>query len=339
MAKATAAKGRSRARKAKETSAAAGFLEALKFVSAAQKKGGHIYQQHVVIQNQTISAFDGQLTIGRRIEEDLTACPQSDLLAAALGKCGEQFSITQGDNSRITIQSGKFKAVVPCVDLTSMPTTYPDPNIAVIDNRIKEGFAAVMALATEGAASVLEASLLLQANSVYATNKIVVLEFWHGIDLPPGLVIPKAAAQVIAKSERDLVGFGFSASSATFWFDDESFIKTQLFSECWPNVDAILNKNVNPWPLPDGFFDAVKAVASFTATGNVYFAKGEMRSHPDGLDGAQYEVEGLPAGQAYNGKLLLMIEPYMLSADFTSYNGQAFFFGDGIRGAIAGIRN
>lgn len=339
MAKPTAAKGRSRARKTKETSAAAGFLDALKFVSAAQKKGGHLYQQHVVIQNQTISAFDGQLTIGRRIEEDLIACPQSDLLAAALGKCGEQFSISQSDNGRITIQSGKFKAVVPCVDFASMPTTYPDPNIAVIDNRLKEGFAAVMGLATEGAASVIEASLLLQAGSVVATNKVVILEYWHGIDLPPGLAIPKVAAQTVVKAERDLVGFGFSPSSATFWFDDESFIKTQLFSEGWPNINAILNKNVNPWPLPEGFFEAVKAVASFTVTGNVYFTPGEMRSHPDGLDGAQYEVEGLPAGQAYNGKMLLLVEPYMTTADFTSYNGQAFFFGDSIRGAIAGIRN
>lgn len=330
--------GRKRARKAKETTAASGLIAALKFVSAAQKKGGHVYQQHVVIQNQTISAYDGLLTIGRKIEEDFAACPQSDLLAAALGKCGETLSIAQGDNGRLTIQSGKFKANVPCVDFASMPTQYPDPNIAVIDNRIKEGFAAVMGLATEGAQHVMTASLLLQANSVLATNRIVILEFWHGIDLPPGLVIPKAAAQVIAKSERDLVGFGFSPSSVTFWFDDESFIKTQLFSEQWPNTDGILNKSVNPWPLPEGFFDAVKAVASFTDTGNVYFRPGEMRSHPDGYDGASYEIEGLPDGQAYNGKLLLMVEPYMQTADFTSYNGQAFFFGDNIRGAIAGIK-
>lgn len=330
--------GRTRARKAKATTAASGLINALKFVSAAQKRGGLIYQQHVVIQNNTISAYDGLLTIGQRIEEDLEACPQSDLLAAALGKCGEQFSMSKSDNGRITITSGKFRAVVPCVDSAAMPLTLPDPSIAVIDNRIKDGFAAVMALATEGAQHVVSASLLLQANSVVATNRIVILEFWHGIDLPPGLVIPKAAAAVIAKCDRNLCGFGYSAHSATFWFDDGSFIKTQLFSEQWPNVNALLDKNVNPWPLPEGFFDAVKATASFTDSGNVYFTAEEMRSHPAGLDGAQYEIEGLPDGQAYNGKLLLMVEPYMLAADFTSYNGQCFFFGDGIRGAIAGIK-
>uniref|UniRef100_A0AAU6W103 Replicative clamp n=1 Tax=Pseudomonas phage Pavpe01 TaxID=3138545 RepID=A0AAU6W103_9VIRU len=331
--------GRARARKAKEQTAASGLIAALKFVSSAQKKGGHIYQQHVVIQNKTISAYDGLLTIGQVIEEDLEACPQSDLLAAALGKCGERFSISKGDNGRLTITSGKFRAVVPCVESASMPLCMPDPSIAVIDDRIKAGFSAVMGLATEGAQHVVSASVLLQGGSVVATNRIVVLEYWHGIDLPPGLVIPKAAAQVIAKCDRPLCGFGYSASSATFWFEDGSFIKTQLFSEQWPNVDALLNKNVNPWPLPDGFFDAVKAVSSFTDTGNVYFTPTEMRSHPDGLDGAQYEIEGLPDKLAFNGKLLLLVEPYMMSADFTSYNGQAFFFGDGVRGAIAGIIN
>jgi len=331
--------GRKRAAKAKATSAASGLIEALKFVSSAQKKGGHVYQQHVVIQNNTISAYDGSLTIGQYIEEDLTACPQSALLMAALLKCGEKLSMAQGDANRITIQSGRFKANVPCVDLTSMPATTPDPPIAHIDNRIKDGFNAVMALATEGAKHVIEASLLLQANSVVATNRSVIIEYWHGIDLPPGLVIPKASAQVIAKCDKNLTGFGFSPYSATFWFEDNSFIKTQLFSEQWPDIGAILDKATNPWPLPDGFFDGVKAVSSFTDAGYVYFTDEEMRSHPDGVDGARYEVEGLAAGLAFNGKYLLICEPYMTSADFLTHGRQVFFFGDNVRGAIAGISN
>lgn len=334
---ATESKGRKRARKASVNSAAAGLIDALKFVSVAQKKTGHVYQQHVVIKDGTITAFDGGLTVGQPIEEDFEACPQSEFLASALAKCGESISISHGNNGRLTVQSGKFRANVPCAAFESMPLVLPDPNIAVTDNRLREAFAAVMGLATEGAATVIEASILLQAGSVVATNRTVILEYWHGIDLPPGLVIPKAAAQAIVKTDRNLSGFGFSHSSATFWFDDGSFIKTQLFSEQWPNVAAILNKNVNPWPLPDGFFDAVKAVASFTKTGNLYFTDTAMLSHPDKTDGANYEIEGLAAGQAYNGKLLLLCEPHMLNADFTSYNGQCFFFGTNVRGAIAGI--
>lgn len=326
--------GRRRARKSKMNEAAAGLIDALKFVSAAQKKTGTTQETHVLMFNNMLIASNGVLTIGTPIEEDLCACPNSELLLASLNKCGETFSITQSDENNIVINSDQFQAVIPCAPLDEMSLTPADQNIAEVNDNLKEGFSQVMHLATKGSKHVATASIMVQAGSMVATNNIVILEYWHGIDLPPNMLVPKECAGVVAKCKRPLTGFGYSGATATFWFDDKSFVKCQLFEEEYPNVNGILNKETNAFPVPDNFFTALRAVNAASRTGKVVFTDHGMQSHMEINEGAKYELEGLPAGKVYDSKNLLRCEKFVDRIDFTSYNGSAYFFGDNIRGAI-----
>ena len=178
------------------------------------------------------------------------------MLIDALSKCDENFSLTQLDNNRLSIKSGKFKAVVPCLDPTLMQEALPDPMIAQINNSFKLAVEAVGVLASENAQHILTASVLMNGASVISTNRVMLLEYWHGLDLPSNIPLPKQFVAALVKTKKNLIGFGFSRSSATFYFEDTSWIRTQLYNDEWPDVSNILNRQANLWSIDASFFKA-----------------------------------------------------------------------------------
>lgn len=329
-----ATKPRARRKASEGNPAAASLIAALKFIEPAQKKIGTHEQQFCMMRNHWVVAFDGVLTIATKIVEDLNACPHTIQLLDALSKCKDELTLSQISNVCLSVKSGDFNALIQCVD--ELEIAGPDARIAAIDDRIKEAFDNVLVLATENAPNAVHASILLQAGSAVATNGHALVEYWHGVDLPPNMLIPKQAAIAIVKSKKPLVGFGYSQSSATFYFDDESFIKTQLYNARYPDYLHIMNVPTNPFPLPKGFFSAVHAIESFNENGTVYFNKGVMSSRDSG-DATTYKVEGLTADMAFNSKYLIMLELCIKTADFRPDEKKMFFYGDNARGAIMGM--
>lgn len=332
-------KPKHRARRPKATAnPAASLLAALKFVAVAQKKAGTVQQQFGMISGNWAAASNGVLTVATKVEEDLTACPHTYQLIDALSKVGEDLSITQLSPNALAVVSGAFKALVPCVAFGDFEITGPDERCAVIDDRIKAAFEAVLPLATDGAQHAHLAAVLLQAGSAVATNGHVLVEYWHGIDLPPGMLVPKASAVAIAKAGKALTGFGYSGASATFWFEDDSFIKTQLFGEQYPNYGIIFNcEGLNPWPVPEEFYKAVRSIESFSRSGIVYFEDGMLASNEQETEASTYKIEGLPEGMGFNAKYLLMVEPSFKNVHFDEDSNKAYFFGENVRGVLSGI--
>lgn len=339
MANSVAAK---RARKVKEqNSGAASLIEALKFVALAQQKEGTPYQTHCIINGGRIGAFNGTFATGHLIEDDLSACPHTIKLLDALGKCGANLAITQLDSGRLSIKSDRFKALVPCVPFDSLGFIEPDAPIAPIDDRLKLGFDMVSPLLNETAPKAMFAAALLQANSIVGTNGSMLIEYWHGIDLPPGLLIPKAAMTAVCKTNKKLCRFGYSPNSVTFFFEDNSFIKSQLFSEDYPDYETIFPESVNPWPLPEGFFEGIEKLSSLSEDKTVYFLNGGLAvKDSQKTESGSFEVQGLQDGLAFNMEYLLIAKTVFKKVDFDAAPGtsKAVFFGENVRGALAGIR-
>lgn len=330
-----AAAKRARKKPAKEASGAQQLIKALQFVGPAQKPQGTTYQTHCLINQHWCVAFDGVLTLGTKVEEDITACPKSSDLLAALQKCGQTVAISQLSDFVLSIRSDKFKASINCVKFEDMPLSYPDPPIAAISDELKAGFEACGWLAQEGAQDAFVASILLQSGSVVATNRHVIVEYWHGIDLPPGLLIPKAAAVALTKIQKPLARFGFSEASATFYFDDESFLKTQLFKDRFPNYQKVFDgMKGDIWPLPTDFFAAVEAVAEFSESKFIFLRGDKIQSHEAEEQGATYDLNGIPERMSFNYEYLKQVAPYFKNVVFA--NGGAYFQSDKVRGAIMG---
>ena len=317
------------------------LLTAIEFCSVVSEKLGAPYETHIGLRNNWAIAFNGIVAAGSPISEDITCYAHTMLLAEALSKCDDNFSLTQLDNGRLSIKSGKFKAVVPCLDPALMQTALPDPQIVGITNAFKEAVEAVGVLASENAQHILTASVLMNGPSVISTNRVMIMEFWHGLDLPPNVPLPKQFVAALAKQKKNLTGFGYSNCSATFYFDDGCWLRTQLYNDEWPDVSSILNREANLWTIDTGFFKALDAIEPFSEDGNVYSELNLLRSHADEGVGASYECAGIPKGFVYPIKQLKIIKPFVKKIDWMA-SGIAdstyclVFQGDVSRGVISG---
>jgi hypothetical protein len=312
------------------------FLDALRFCGSVTKDTGPINETYIHLGAYWATAFNGTIAAGHPITEDIFACPHASLIIEALSKCNEQISFTQLDGFRLSIKSGKFKAVIPGIDPTLLNIAMPDPPIAIIDDRFKEALSIVGILPNENAQLVYLASILMNGQSLVSTTGKAIFEYWHGINLPSEIALPKALVEPLTKTAKKLVRFGFSPTSVTFYFEDSSWIRSQVYIERWPDIGHILDQPSNAWPISGDFWRGLEAVAPFSSSGFVYFDAGILRSHDSPIQGASYEVAGLPAGVAFPAKQLAMIRPFAKTMDFLA-KGSLMFFGDNLRGAIAGV--
>jgi hypothetical protein len=330
--------------KPKALTGAMKLLAALDFVSVAVGTD-EVWKQHVILANNEVRAFNSILGASHKIEEDLNVCPHFEFLRRALQSCGKSVSITENSAGNLTVTGEKLRVIVPCLSIDAMNMPIPDEKIAPINDEIKVGMNLLAPLITDNAPTMVQASMLLQQNTCVATDRGILIEFWHGNDLPPGLVLPKVAINAISKVKAKLVGFGFNVGrSATFYFDDDSWIKTQLFNDPWPEYAHIVNVNVNKTDIPAEFFTAVEAVAPFSDDGDIYFVDGAIMSHgSEDERGARYEIS-VPNPRAFRAKHLLAIREFAKEGDFVSYPQKALFFGTigenigwkNVRGAIIG---
>lgn len=325
----------------KQEAPKSGLLTALEFCSCVSEKIGAPYETHIGLRNKWAIAFNGIVAAGSPIAEDIVCHPHTLLLLDALSKCDENYSLTQLDNNRLSVKSGKFKAVVPCLDPSIMQVAEPDPMIVGITNKFKEAVEAVGVLANENAQHVITASVLMNGSTVISTNRVMLLECWHGLDLPSNVPLPKEFVKALSKQKKNLTGFGFSRSSATFWFEDGCWMRTQLYADEWPDVSRILNREANLWTIDANFFKALDSVAAFSEDGNVYSRLNLLCSHADEGIGASYECSGIPNGFVYPIKQLMIMKPYVTKIDYMA-NGVAdssyclYFVGDSVRGVISG---
>lgn len=316
------------------------LLQALEFCSVVSEKLGASYETHIGLRNKWAIAFNGIIAAGSPIEEDIYCYAHTITLIDALSKCEETYSLTQLEG-KLSIKSGKFKALVPCLDPTLMQEALPDPLIAPITNKFREAVEAVGVLASENAQHILTASVLMNGPTVISTNRVMLLEYWHGLDLPPNVPLPKQFVAALVKQKKNLTGFGFSSCSATFWFEDGSWLRTQLYNDEWPDVSRILNREANLWSIDANFFKALDAVEKFSADGNIYFHNGKINSHPDEGVGASYELAGLPNDVIYPAKQLNIMKPFVKRIDFKAQGIHdssycLVFQGDVCRGVISG---
>jgi len=324
------------AKKSKETQSSS-LITALKFIELAQKDIGDPIKRYCRIANNTVIGSDGILTAGHLIEEDLEARPHTKTLIKALSQCGKTLSITQLKNERLSIRSGKFFVYVPCYT-EELQEYLPDPKIAPITDSVKKGFQQIHHLADDKAQTVIQSSVLLKSGSMMSTNAVVALEYWHGMDLPT-LIVPKLFVSAVANCSKKLVAFGFSPISVTFWFDDDSWLKTQCYGEEWPELSYIFDNPPETKPLTPKFWEAVRAVEDFSEDGKekgtIYLSENGIRSHATEGEGAFFEFKGL-SKIAFSIRQLKNIEKSCKTIGF--YENKAWFFGDNIRGAIMGVK-
>lgn len=312
-------------RKPKVAKAAEGLLSAIAFIEGATEDDND-FKSYVRFTGGMLVAFDGSVAAGHPVEEDLAVCPHLKRLKEAVGRAGATLALSAQENGRLGVTGDKLRATVPCLPGNALFPVMPDPPIARLDDRLKAGFLATVALAKDEADTIHEQSVLLRANTVVGCNGALALEYWHGIDLPPGLAIPHKAAKVISKCALALEAFGWDEGrSVTFHFAGGAWIKTQLMAGQWPDIDTVLNKAAYLADAPAGLFDALEAILSFSEDGAVHFHEDKLKttyasSEGGTLYGATYDVPGLAKGASFSGRLLKLASPAAKQIDYSTHD-------------------
>lgn len=329
-------------KKAEPSKAVADLQAAFKFVSIAQQEKGEPDFTHSVVVDGWLIGRDGILTCGHPLEWNREfGAPHTHKMLKALAAMGETLSMT-AKPGKLTFKSGPLAVTVPCIEGESIPWSLPDPPVADLTDEIKRGFAIVGPVADDKNERVFCACVCLEANQMHATNGHMVLSYWHAIDLPPNLLLPKPFVNAVLKCDKHLTKFGYSDSSVTFWFEDNSFIKTQRYMESYPDVERTFTyPDAKLLALPDGFYEAVDKVESFAEQGLIYFGENDIY----GLDAedskiVSVELAGLPTGRGFQAKYLQLTKSSNALFDFTVSQGndKVYFEGERTRGAIMGLK-
>lgn len=320
------------------------LLTALRFVKLAQQDSGKAaYQQHCCFTRdgygqQFVVGFDGILAAGHPLAEEMAGCPQTFRLIDALERVRGAYTMTLLDNQRLSITSGAYRAVVPCIAVSDITTVSPDPCLYQVDDRWKQAAVRAGTFCTDGAQTVMAASVLTYGARMVGTNGLAIVDAFHGYEMPPGLIIPMAFVKEVAKVDAKLNGFGFSENSLTFYFEGGAWIRTQLYKEQYPNVGRILDPLImtSCTDIPGALFDAIAAVAPFTTDSRtVILSNNQVRSHDETNIGAQHDCEGLPFDRiAVNSDYVAKLKPFVAKFDASTYDNMIVFAGENVRAVV-----
>ena len=319
------------------------MLDAVRFVRGAVAKKDFVPElTHFRIEDGRITGFNGVIALSSPINLELTARPKAVPFANALARCEDVTTMHLTQSGRLSIKSGKFRALVDCIpnDDASLIPTAPDG----VDVDLGDGFmSAVRALDKfQGidASRVWAMGILFLGQSAYATNNVVFAQYWHGHNLPMRFQIPAAAVAELLRINTTPLRVTATDTTATFHFDDGRWLRTALVAETWPDgALALLDRPFNYGPVPAGLFDGLASIKPFIDTDErVFFRGGAIHtSASDEVGGAAFEVPGLPDGPCFAFKVLNMLDG-ITSVDFSPHPNPCGFTAENMRGMFLGLR-
>lgn len=317
------------------------MLDALKFVQGAIQRNGVTPElEHFLIRDGRVTGFNGYMALSAPLPLDIEAMPKADIFHKALQACGTTISISQTPGGRLHIRSGGFSVFVPCIEkaiFEAVPQgiSYPAPP------GLAKTFARMLPFVGDDASRPWAMGLAIGQGAYTATNNVILLQVWDGHQLPP-VNCPRFAVAEVARIKEDPVTVMVDpGNSVSFIYGDGRWLRSQVLAVDWPTekMNSILEKPSAPDALPDGFFAGVAALAPFVpekASSAVYFTASGMATGQEGSEeGATYLLPGLPAGEAFKHRALMLLEGEIERIDFNVR--PALFFGAASRGALIGM--
>lgn len=316
------------------------MLSKLKFVQGAVARKDFVPAlTHFVIEDSTVRGYNGMLALCSPIPFDITCRPKADPLIKAIANCTETVSLSLTPAGRLSIKSGKFKAFIDCIEGESS-YLHPIGEPLEID-----GVALLQALKTiapfigNDASRPWSNGILLLGQSAFATNNVMLVEYWTGTTMPTPINIPRAAIKEMLRIDEPPISAQLADNAITFHYTGDRWLRTQLFETKWPDLRRVLDKASNPVALDATLFEAIKTVKPFIdKMGRILFKGGRIATHEEETEGASYEIEGFDHSGVYQIDMLGLLEGAAQTIDWSTYPSPCMFFGERLRGAIIGMR-
>jgi len=282
------------------------------------------------------------MTLCAPIDLDLNVTPKASTFTRAILTCKDVIQITQTNAGRLSIKSGKFRALVECTS-EDFPVTIPEGDtIDFPTGGVLKALKALEPFIAKDASRPWACGILLRDNSAYATNNSVLVEYWLGYRFPISLNLPKDAVAEMLRIGEEPLRMQCTENSVTFFYSGNRWLKTQLYSLEWPDLQKVFNDPAaNLVPVPSSLWEALEDLHPFAdKLRRVYVRDGHISTDREDLNGALMEVPDLVGSGIYNVDYLIELQGIAKTIDFHWREGKGiFFFGDGIRGAMMGQRD
>jgi hypothetical protein len=319
------------------------MLDSLRFVQGAVARKDFVNAlTHFEIKGGFVKGFNGAMTLCAPIDLDLEVTPKASTFTRAILTCKDAISITQTNAGRLSIKSGKFRALVDCTD-EYFPVTIPEGDeIAFPTGGVLKVLKALEPFIAKDASRPWACGILLMDHSAYATNNSVLIEHWLGYKFPIPLNIPKDAIAEMLRIGEEPSRMQCTENSVTFFYSNNRWLKTQLYSIKWPDLGKVLNEPTTQLvPVTEGLWEALESLYPFVdKLRRIYVRDGWLSTDRNDDNGALVELPGLVGSGIYNVDFLLELKGIAEQIDFFWRDGKGiYFFGDHVRGAMMGQRD
>ena len=318
------------------------ILDSLNFVKGAiGKKNLNNTLTHFSIERGTIRSYNGILGLCAPISLNIDCKPKAlDFIKAVQNCKSEQTALSLTKTKRLKITSGKFKAIIDTID-EETPHVLPAGETYDIDGTLlMKALAAMEAFVGDDASKPWSNGILIDNGSLFATNNVILSEYWTGLMLPHKCNIPRMAVRELLRIKKIPQNVRVTDSSITFIFGDDLWLRTTLLNSQWPEVKPILNSKGSPVPIHNEFFQGLETLKHFTDdVGRIYLSDGAISTSPIKEVGAAYALEGFPHEGVYSYKNLALLTDSCTAIDFSTYPAPSPFLADGMRGVIVGMCN
>lgn len=317
------------------------LLASLKFCQGAVAKKDLVPgMTHFAIEKGFIRAYNGALGLCAPIAFDIDCKPNAAQLVKAISNCSSEHVVTisMTANGRLRIQNGPYRALVDCLDEPT-PHVEPEGDRVEFDGAaIRKAFEHLLPFVGNDASRQWTNGVLLHGQSAYATNNVIICQFWLGTAIPRTLNIPSDAIKEFLRVGEDPTFAQVTDSSITFHFPGDRWIRSGLWETKPETILAVLDRcKGEPTDIHPAFFTGLDTIKAFTdKIGNVYFKDGELRTHLDENVGASYQLENFPYAGCYALEMLQLLDGVAEKIDWSTYPNPVVFHGSMLRGVLAG---
>lgn len=319
------------------------MLESLRFVQGAVAKKDFVNAlTHFQIKDGFVKGHNGAMTLCSPIDLDLDVTPKASTFTRAIVTCKDVIQIALTNAGRLSIKSGKFRALVECTE-EFFPAIHPEgDSIDFPTGGVLKALKTLEPFIAKDASRPWACGILLRDQSAFATNNSVLVEYWMGYHFPISINIPKGAVAEMLRIGEEPIRMQCTENSVTFFYSGNRWLKTQLYSLDWPDLNKVFSHpSDHAATVPDGLWQALEDLHPFTDKANrVYLRNGAISTDKADQSGASIEVTGLVGSGIYNVDYLIELKDIATLIDFHWRDGKGiFFFGDSIRGAMLGQRD
>ena len=316
------------------------MLQSLKFcIGSVAKKDFVVDLKHFAIESGRVRGFNGMLALSTPIPFDIDCKPNAEQLIKAVSNCADTIQLSMTKAGRLSVKSGNYKAFIDCVDGES---AHVDPEGEIVEfdgSLLLAGLKSVSPFIGTDASRPWANGVLVKGQSLFATNNVILVEYWLPSAFPIVVNIPRSAVREILRINEYPTHAQITETSLTFHYENERWLRTQLYDTKWPDLSKIIHRESTQLPFDTKIFEGLQAIKAFAdKLETVYFRNGELCTHPTDVEGAVFAIEDFNSKGRYSIGMLNLLQGIATTIDWSAYPKPCAFMGDRLRGVIVGMR-